>query len=60
MKKDRIRNWIKRIFDLYDIEDLIIGGNCGCCGAWIPDKILPADWSWGICEKCLKDGDKNV
>ena len=49
----RIREWIKRRFDLYDIDDLTIGGHCGCCGAYIRDKILSKDWSWGICDKCL-------
>ena len=41
--KKKFRDWIKRIFDLYDIEDLSIGGNCGCCGAWISDEIFPKD-----------------
>jgi hypothetical protein len=54
-----IRNWIKKYFQLYDIEDLTIGGNCGCCGEWIPDKIYPKDYSWDICKKCLNGERKN-
>ena len=49
-----IRKWIKEKFGLYDIDDLKIGGHCGCCGAWIPNEILPKDWAWGLCEKCAK------
>ncbi len=48
-----IRNWIKEFFHLYDIDDLIIGGNCGCCGAWISDEIFSKDYSWDICKKCI-------
>jgi len=55
--RKRLRNWIKRIFCLYDIEDLTTGGNCGCCGAWINDEIFPEIWAYGICKKCLKAVD---
>ena len=50
----KFHNWIKRTFDLYDIEDLKIGGNCGCCGSWISNKIVIADWPWSLCDKCLE------
>jgi len=52
--KNKIRNQIKEHFHLYDIEDLIIEGNCGCCGAWIPDEVFPKHWRWGLCKKCIK------
>ena len=49
----KIRNYIKRKFGLYDIEDLRAGGHCGCCGNWIEDIIVPKNWAIGICKKCL-------
>ena len=52
--KNRLRSFIKGKFDLYDIEDLQIGGNCGCCGAAVPDVILPKYWAWGLCQNCEK------
>lgn len=47
-----VRNKLKDIFTLYDIEDLQIGGHCGCCGKQIPDKIFEKIWSWGVCKEC--------
>lgn len=37
---------------------LIIGGNCGCCGDWVPFAEVDPDWPWTICEKCLLEGDE--
>ena len=50
--RKRIRSWIKRKFDLYDIEELQVGGNCGCCGKWVPDMIVPTYWTWCLCDSC--------
>jgi len=47
-----IRNFIKKYFLLYDLEDLRIGGHCGCCGRWVKDVIVPEDWAITICSKC--------
>lgn len=58
-KKKRLRNWIKKRFELYDIEDLVIGGHCGCCGNWIGNEIFPVGWSWGFCTKCKNIGKEN-
>ena len=52
VNKKEMRNWIKRLFKLYDINDLIVGGHCGCCGKWIPDEIFWKSWPWGLCKKC--------
>ena len=54
---ERLRNWIKNKFDLYDIEDLSIGGHCGCCGDWIKDRIIPITLLGAIslCEICSKE-----
>ncbi len=51
----KIRNWIKFQFDLYDIQDLQVGGHCGCCGTWNNDRIVPKRWAIypaEFCEKC--------
>jgi hypothetical protein len=50
--KLKLREKIKKIFNLYDINDLVIGGHCGCCGNYIPDEIFEKNFSWGICKKC--------
>lgn len=53
------RKIIKRVFNLYDIEDLVIGGHCGLCGRWIPDEIFDKMWRWGICDKCAEYEDED-
>jgi hypothetical protein len=50
--KLKLRKKIKKIFNLYDINDLVIGGHCGCCGNYISDEIFEKDWSWGMCREC--------
>jgi len=37
----------------YQINELAIGGHCGCCGRAMPREIFPKFWRWGICESCL-------
>jgi len=49
-----LKNWVKAIFKLYDIDDLQIGGNCGCCGNYILGEILPKNWAWTLCNDCIK------
>ena len=46
-----MRNWIKNFFGLYDIDDLVAGGNCGCCGDSI-NEVFPKGWTWVLCKKC--------
>jgi len=58
--KDKFRNLIKRKFDLYDIEDLKIGGNCGLCGDWMPKEIVPKYFQWSLCNKCISESVKSV
>ncbi len=48
-----IRRWVKQHFGLYDLEDLVVGGHCGCCGTWMVGEILPRYWPWGLCRKCV-------
>ena len=47
-----IRKRIKQFFGLHDIEDLVIGGNCGCCGELMPNEIFEKNCSWGVCKEC--------
>ena len=54
--KNKIRDWVKRKLDLYDIEDLTVGGHCGLCGSWIEKEIFPKEWPYGVCSKCLEEG----
>jgi len=49
--------WIKNRYGLYSIEDLTIGGHCGCCGSLIENEIVPKIWPYSICEKCLNLGE---
>lgn len=41
-------------YGFYRIENLQVGSHCGCCGTWIEKDIVLKDWSWGLCEECLK------
>ena len=47
-----LRRKIKKAFNLYDIEDLTVSGNCGCCGEKMLGKIMDKRWKWGLCDKC--------
>jgi len=48
-----IRKTIKHLFNLYDLDDLVIGAHCGCCGKWVSNHIVPDDgWRVTICDTC--------
>jgi len=53
--KKRIRNFIKRKFYLYDIEDMQSWGHCGCCRKLITDEVFLKVYSWGLCYLCRKE-----
>ena len=55
VKKCVRRSWIKSHFGLYDLEDLEVGGHCGCCGAWMPKEIVPKWWGWSLCDECINE-----
>ena len=55
----RVRKIIKRVFDLHDIRDLVVGAHCGLCGAWMPDEIIEKIWTWGMCDKCAEVKNEN-
>ncbi len=51
-----MRKIIKRTFHLYDLDDLLIGGNCGLCGKWVSDEItLKKCDGWTICKECEQE-----
>ena len=61
----RMKAWWRRVvwnqfWKLDLIEDLQIGGHCGCCGKWVPDVItdrhVPGDifGGWTICKECAE------
>ena len=52
-----IREWLKRRFGLFDIEDLVVGANCGCCGVRMEREIVHDYWTWSVCQKCLEAPD---
>ncbi len=54
-----LRDFFKRIYRLYDVEDLVVGGHCGLCGAWMPDTIVEKVCGWGMCVKCAEAKDED-
>jgi len=50
----KLKKLAKKYLDLYEIEDLQIGGHCGICGKWIPDKIYEKVWAVGICKEHIQ------
>lgn len=60
--KQKIRNRIKSYFELYDIQDLEIGGQCGCCGVWLSNiivsKLIPKMFRVGMCDSCQEKGNE--
>ncbi len=50
--KKKLRNFFKSKLNLYDIEDLQIGGHCGICGVWISDVICKKSDAICLCAKC--------
>jgi len=47
-----IKRIVKRLFCLYEIKELQVGGHCGLCGKWVQDIVLPKVWAITVCEKC--------
>ena len=42
----------------YKLSELVVGGHCGLCGAWIEDGIFPCWWRVGICKNCIKESEE--
>lgn len=56
--EDMDKWWHNFIFNQFEKHYLVfrlqIGGHCGCCGAWVSDKILPKYWAITLCKECLR------
>lgn len=50
--KCRIEKWIVGLV----INQIAIGGHCGCCGKWVENCLLPHYWRVTVCEKCVGEG----
>lgn len=57
-----VLNWIRnKIADkrkncgYYKIDELQAGGHCGLCGAWMPNAVVPKEWTWDMCDKHIKE-----
>ena len=53
----RLLKWLgwafRRRGTLVDIRDLMIGGHCGLCGAWVEKAIVSKESDgWTVCNKC--------
>jgi len=48
--RDKVKGWL----GLYDVEDLAIGGHCGCCGDYVEDCIVDKHWQVTLCKKCIE------
>jgi len=52
----KLRQWlrdrVKYLFCLYDIEEFQAGGWCGCCGKWRPNVVVPEWWPYTVCPDC--------
>ncbi len=48
-----IRDWIIH----FVIEGIVIGGHCGCCGAWVSDCLVPSYWQVTVCKKCVRGAE---
>jgi hypothetical protein len=59
--KKWLKEWAKNHFALFELEELQTGGWCGCCGAWLPDIIVPKWWPYSICTNgCPDDKIQNA
>ena len=45
---------------IHRISELKIGGNCGLCGKWMPDVIVPKDWAWDICDNHVTEKERKI
>ncbi len=59
-----IYNW-RLAHGIHIINELQAGGHCGFCGVWMPNAVVPKDWSWDMCDKhkgasIVKNNEKNL
>ncbi len=51
--------WIRDWLIDFILCHIVIGGHCGCCGAWVDDCLVASYWRVTLCDKCIK-GDEGV
>lgn len=54
--KSRLRDYIIRVV----IDSVVIGGNCGCCGKWVNNCLVPSYWRVALCDECLNETRHHV
>lgn len=50
-----LKEWCKRHWYLYEMDELTVGGHCGLCGKWVDKAIVMKGWEWTMCEECEKE-----
>ena len=49
-----MRAWFRDWLIGFVLRYIAIGGNCGCCGAWVNNKLVASHWRITLCDKCIK------
>ena len=49
-----IPGMLRRLVVQVVLEELEVGGHCGCCGVWVEHCIVEAIWPYTVCEKCIR------
>lgn len=52
---NRLFEFLRHPERFYKIEELQIGGHCGCCGAWVANCIVEKVWAVTLCDNCIKE-----
>jgi hypothetical protein len=55
-----IPRYIRRLIVQVALEELTIGGHCGCCGKWVPDHIVETDWPVTLCDGCISEATQQL
>lgn len=50
-----IPKWIRELIVQVVLEELTVGGHCGCCGKWIAEHIVEVAWPWSVCDDCISE-----
>lgn len=48
----RLKNWLRQKIVNVVLEEIKVGGNCGACGAWVPNCLVWYIWPYTVCDKC--------
>ncbi len=50
----RITEYLFHPNRFHKLNELQIGGHCGCCGKWVFDCIVSKEWVITLCDNCNK------